>query len=497
MYKLNIKNAGNKISYGKYSTYLKFIIQDKSLEKSLSSIEKVFGIKISELKKKNFLSDKCKEVTIHNGIGKPDLLILVKVNIDKSFNADFFRNYLTGFIKNLFKEEVKELHLNFPSYNSFKNYFESEEYFYQSFLEGIYFGNYNFNKYKKKKNDEISLTINLHGNNNKLINNVIKKSSSLMEGVYFTRDLENEPSNVLTPNELAVRIKSRLTKEKVKVKILDEKEIKKRKMGGLLAVGGGSDNQPRFIIIEYNGSPKKKKIALVGKGITFDSGGISIKPAQGMGEMKADMSGAAVVAGTILSVAKAKLPVNLIGVIPAAENMLSGKSYRPGDIVLTSSGLSVEVDNTDAEGRIILADALHFASLQKPELIIDLATLTGACVVALGEFVAGLFSKNDIVAEKLFQSGRKTRDLIWRMPIWDEYNYLIESEVADVKNLGGRWGGAITAAKFLEKFVSEPEKWVHLDIAGPSIQNSFNNYSKPFMTGFGVRLLFDFLEKEN
>lgn len=496
MYKLNIKNSGNKISYGKYSVNLKFIVQDKTFEKSITAIEKIFNIKITELQKKNFISDKIKEITLQNPNGKPDVIILSKVKIDNKFNADYFRNYLAGFIKELSKQEVKELHLNFPSYNLFKNYFESEEYFYQTFLEGIYFGNYTFDKYKEKRVSQSELNIVLHGNN-KLINNVIKKTSSVMEGVYFARELENEPSNVLTPLELASRVKTKLSKEKVKVKIFDEKEIRKRKMGGLLAVGGGSENPPRFIILEYNGSPKKKKISLVGKGITFDSGGISIKPAQGMGEMKADMSGAAVVAGTILAAAKQKLAVNLIGIIPAAENMLSGKAFRPGDIVLTSSGKSIEIDNTDAEGRVILADALHYASQQKPELIIDLATLTGACVVALGEFVAGLFTKNDSVAEKLFQAGRKTNDLVWRMPLWEEYNYLIESEVADVKNLGGRWGGAITAAKFLEKFVAEPEKWVHLDIAGPSIQNNFNNYSKPFMTGFGVRLLFDFLEKEN
>lgn len=495
MYKLNIKNSGNKISYGKYSVHLKFVIQNKSFEKDLSLIEKIFNIKITELQKKNFLSEKVKEITLHNAKGKPDVVILSKVKTDNKFNADYFRNYLAGFIKEISKQEVKELHLNFPSYNLFKNYFESEEYFYQTFLEGIYLGNYVFDKYKEKKSTVSQLNIILYGNN-KLINNVIKKSSSVMEGVYFARELENEPSNVLTPSELALRIKLKLSKEKVKIKIFDEKEIRKRKMGGLLAVGEGSENPPRFIILEYNGSTKKKKIALVGKGITFDSGGISIKPAQGMGEMKADMSGAAVVAGTILAAVKQKLQINLIGIIPAAENMLSGKSFRPGDIVLTSSGKTIEIDNTDAEGRVILADALHYASLQKPELIIDLATLTGACVVALGEFVAGLFTKDDKVAEKLFNSGRKTNDLLWRMPLWDEYNYLIESEVADVKNLGGRWGGAITAAKFLEKFVSEPEKWVHLDIAGPSIQNNFNNYTKPYMTGFGVRLLIDFLEKE-
>jgi leucyl aminopeptidase len=263
----------------------------------------------------------------------------------------------------------------------------------------------------------------------------------------------------------------------------------------------GSDNPPRFIVIEYNGAgkariKKQKKIALVGKGVTFDSGGISIKPAANMGEMKADMSGAAVVAGTILAAAFEKIPVNLIGIIPAAENMPSGKSMRPGDIVKTSSGKTIEIDNTDAEGRIILADALDFASKVNPGVIIDLATLTGACVVALGENTAGLFTKNDKLSAQCFNLGVKTYERVWAMPMWDDYNQLIKSDVADVKNVGGRWGGAISAAKFLEKFVDKNIPWAHIDIAGPAMANSFTNYSKKYMTGFGVRLLFEYLLSE-
>jgi len=209
------------------------------------------------------------------------------------------------------------------------------------------------------------------------------------------------------------------------------------------------------------------------------------------------MSGAAVVAGTILAVAKAKLPVNILGVIPTAENMLSGKAMRPGDIVKTSSGKTIEVDNTDAEGRMILADALHYVSQQKPDVIVDLATLTGACVVALGEFVAGLFTKDTKLSDTLYDLGLKTYDRVWSLPMWDDYHELNKSDIADVKNVGGRWGGAITAAKFLENFVDEKIPWAHLDIAGPSMLNESNNYSKKFMTGFGVRLLFEFVQNSN
>lgn len=267
-------------------------------------------------------------------------------------------------------------------------------------------------------------------------------------------------------------------------------------MGGLLAVGQGSSAKPRFIVIEYKPKGKisaAKKIALVGKGVTFDTGGYCIKPWQGMLEMKADMSGAAVVAGTLLAASKAKLPFEILGVIPAAENMINGEAMRPSDIVKTASGKTIEVGHTDAEGRMILADALDYASKQKPDEIIDFATLTGACVVALGLNVAGLFTKNDKLADELFKNGMKTYDRVWRLPMWDEYHKENESKIADVNNDGGRWGGAITAAKFLENFVDKKIPWAHIDIAGPAIANDLTNYNKTFMTGFGVRLMFEYL----
>ena len=261
--------------------------------------------------------------------------------------------------------------------------------------------------------------------------------------------------------------------------------------------GSGSANPPRFVVVEYNGIKSgvksKKKIVLVGKGITFDSGGISIKPASNMGEMKGDMSGAAVVAGAVLAAANAKLPVHVYGIIPSAENMPSGKSMRPGDIVITSSGKSIEIDNTDAEGRVILSDALNYASKLKPDTVIDLATLTGACIVALGNFTAGLFTKDQKLSSSLYNAGIKTFERLWPMPMWDDYASLIKSDVADVKNTGGRWGGAITAAKFLENFVNEKISWAHIDIAGTAQANTLNNYSKKYMTGFGVRLLFEYM----
>ena len=349
------------------------------------------------------------------------------------------------------------------------------------------------------------LDVYFYADNEKKLKNSIAVAEKLITSVNLTRDLQNEPGNNLTPELFAKRIVSEVKQFGIKAKVFGDIEIQKRKMGGLIAIGQGSINKPRFIVLEYKPKLKSKKnkkiktrtIALVGKGITFDTGGISLKPSKSMGEMKADMSGAAVVVGTLIAAAKNSLPVHLYGIIPSAENMVSGESIRPGDIIKISNGKTVEIEDTDAEGRVVLADALHYASLLKPDQIIDLATLTGACVVALGEFTAGLFTKNDAMAENLYKSGITTNDRVWRLPMWDDYNELINSKVADVANLGStRWAGAITAAKFLEHFVDKNIPWTHLDIAGPSTYNNSRSYTKKYMTGFGVRLLFDYLSNK-
>lgn len=503
MFKLSLKSSSKKISYQNLSISIRYFIDEKKLKVSVKNFERLSKTHFSDLQMRNFLSNDISEVRIPRINGKPDEIICTKVKLDDKFNNDFFRNHLAGFIQSIEKEQLKFVHVFIPSYSHFKKYFDSEEYFYQTFIEGIYLGNYEFKKYKSDKKKLKSLEITFYAENEIKLRNALINAQSLMEGVIFTKDLQNEPAGILTPDELGNRIKNTLTKAGAKVKVWNEKEINKRKMGGLVAVGSGSDYPPRFIIIEYDGSKKYSKskknklkaIVLVGKGVTFDSGGISIKPYQDMWEMKADMSGAAIVAGAILAAAKSKLPAKIIGLIPSAENMLSGTAMKPGDIIVTASGKSIEVDNTDAEGRIILADALDYASKLKPEVIIDLATLTGACVVALGEFVAGLFTKNEELSNELFKLGIKTHERIWPLPMWDEYHTLNKSEIADIKNLGGKWGGAITAAKFLEYFVDKKIKWAHMDIAGPAIANNYNNYTKKYMTGFAVRLLYQYLKR--
>ncbi len=430
--------------------------------------------------------------------GKPDELVILKVKVNDSFNADYFRNLMAGFLEELSKEEIYYLHVFIPEYETFKDYYKDENYYYQTFIEGLYYGNYAFQYYKSDKQQDKELNVLLYADNEDKLSTSLKNTLRIMEGVNYTRDLENEPGSGLTPPLLAKRISKDLSNKNTSVKIWDEKEIKRRDMGGLLGVGKGSDNPPRFIIIDYKPSVQRKKtktVALVGKGVTFDSGGISIKPAQEMGDMKADMSGAAVVAGTILTASLMNMPLRIIGIIPSAENLLSGKSYRPGDIIKTASGKTIEVENTDAEGRIILADALNYASRQKPDYIIDLATLTGACVVALGSFTAGLFTNDKYLREVIFSSGQKTYERVWELPLWQEYGELIKSDVADIKNLGGKWGGAITAAKFLEHFVDKEIPWAHLDIAGPTFPSKMNNYDKKYMTGFGVRLMIEILNR--
>lgn len=503
MFNLNLKSGNKKISYKSLSVCIRYLIDEKKLDASLKNLERVFNIRLSELQKKSFLSKDGNEIRISKFDGKPDEVFIFKIKPENNFSVDYFRNHLAGFVQQLEKEEVKHLHIFLPKYQTFKKYFEREEYFYQTFIEGIILGNYEFNKYKTDKNEIKNLSVYFYADNEKKLRTALADAQNLMEGLNFTRDLQNEPAITITPNELAKSVVSAFKQLNVKVTVFNEKEIKKRKMGGLTAIGKGSENPPRFIILEYNSEIKsknkkrKKKVALVGKGVTFDSGGISIKPANNMGEMKADMSGAAVVAGTILAAAKANLPVNILGVIPSAENMVSGKAVRPGDIIMTSSGKSIEVVDTDAEGRVILSDALDFASKKKPDAIIDLATLTGSCVVALGEFVAGLFTKNETLSKELYNAGLVTHDRVWALPMWDDYNEMNKSDVADVKNLGGKWGGAISAAKFLENFVEKKIPWAHIDIAGPSMANSYNNYTKKYMTGFGVRLLFEYLRKIN
>ncbi|MFC1739775.1 M17 family metallopeptidase, partial [Planctomycetota bacterium] len=278
--------------------------------------------------------------------------------------------------------------------------------------------------------------------------------------------------------------------------VFDEKQLKSKGMGGILAVGGGSQNKPRLIVLKYNSPAGKANklpvVGLVGKAITFDSGGISIKPAQGMQEMKLDKSGGTAVLGTLKAVAELKLPLNVYGIVPSAENLPSGTSYRPGDIITTFSGKTVEVQNTDAEGRMILSDGLNYAVKHGCDIIIDIATLTGACKVALGQYMAGLMSNDDELKRQLQKASRNSGEKVWPMPFGEEYLKEMKSKIADLKNIGSKWGGACTAAAFLGQFVGE-KKWAHIDMAGVDIFEKATKFSVEGSSGFGVRLMTSFL----
>ncbi|MCB1482575.1 MAG: leucyl aminopeptidase [Rhodobiaceae bacterium] len=317
-----------------------------------------------------------------------------------------------------------------------------------------------------------------------------KATEAIAQGVIIARDLVNEPANILGPVEFAAKA-SELASLGVEIEVLTPKEMTKLGMRALLGVGLGSSRESRMVVMRWNGAKSKnaKPVAFVGKGVVFDTGGISIKPAASMEDMKGDMAGAACVTGLMHALAARKAKVNAIGVIGLVENMPDGAAQRPGDIVTAMSGTTIEIINTDAEGRLVLADALHYTVDRfKPQFVVNLATLTGAILVALGTARAGLFCNDDDLAGQLFEAGEATGDKVWRMPLGDAYDKMIKSKFADIKNTGGRYAGSITAAQFLQRFVGETP-WAHLDIAGTGMASPSSDISDTWASGFGVRLL--------
>jgi leucyl aminopeptidase len=318
----------------------------------------------------------------------------------------------------------------------------------------------------------------------------LKQIDAICRGTLQARDWINQPANEKTPDQLARRMAQAARRHGVKATILDEKKLQGLKMGAILAVGAGSTHPPRLLILDYRPPKARGTIALVGKGVTFDAGGLNLKPTGSIELMKIDMAGAAAVAASVIATAEIGARQRIVGVIPIVENMVSGNAYRPGDIVRAYNGRTIEIGNTDAEGRLILADALAYTAKQfKPQTMIDMATLTGACVVALGEKIAGLFSPDDTLSTLIEQAGRKIHERCWPLPLPEDYHELLKSDLADMRNIGpGRWGGAIVAALFLSEF-TDATRWAHIDIAGPAYHKKALAYGQPGATGFGVRLL--------
>ena len=353
---------------------------------------------------------------------------------------------------------------------------------------------YSFLKYKTqiKADQKVAIkTVKITCDNIVSARKIYNKLSKVAEGVFFTRDLVSEPPNILYPETLAKEAKT-LEKIGIKVQILGESQMRRLGMGALLGVGQGSVRESKLVVMQWNGGSKSKSskpIAFVGKGVTFDTGGISIKPSSGMEDMKWDMGGSAVVIGLMKALAGRMAKVNAVGVVALVENMPDGNAQRPGDIVTSMSGQTIEVLNTDAEGRLILADALHYTNEKfKPKFMVNLATLTGAIIVSLGSHHAGLFSNNDQLSDRLTQAGLDVEERLWRLPISDDYDKMINSQVADMQNIGGRGAGSITAAQFLHRFVGKTP-WAHLDIAGVTWSKSDKPTIPRGGTAFGVRLL--------
>ena len=375
---------------------------------------------------------------------------------------------------------------------------DQKEKFAAAVAEGVKLGLYQYTPYKTVNRDELkemkNLEIVVAPVDYRMILEEVRKTNIVTEAVCFARDLVSAPSNDMTPAIMADHARKIAKRKNVSCHVLEKGKMKALGMNALLGVAAGTHQPPKLIILEYNGGKKgEAPIALVGKGLTFDSGGISIKPAEKMDEMKTDMSGGAAVMAVVMAAAGLKLPLNIVGLVPATENMSGGGALKPGDILKSYSGKTIEVLNTDAEGRLILADALSYASRYKPAAIIDIATLTGACIIALGEDVIGMLGKDEQIKKEINQAAQATGELVWELPLWDSYSEMIKSDIADYKNTGGRVASTITAAAFLGKFVGD-YPWVHLDIAGPAWTTKDKPYIPKGASGVPVRLLIEYLQ---
>ena len=452
------------------------------LKKHISSNEFLY---ISDLLKSNDLKKNI--LTFEINSKKTIFLISVKKNI-KTSEIENLGAQFHGYIN---YDKINDYFVNLDTVNSkikdFVNYF----------LHGIKLKSYDFNIYKSKK-DRKKIIVNVFGGKDKIFNQNQLRFKALEEGTFFARDLVSEPGNVLHPDEYAKRINF-LKKYGLKINIYDEKKLKKLGMNALLGVGQGSIRGSYLVTIEWNGAKNDSKpLAFVGKGVCFDTGGISLKPAKFMEDMTYDMAGSATVVGLMKNLAIRRAKINVVGVVGLVENMPGGNAQRPGDIVKSYSGKTIEILNTDAEGRLVLADALTFTEKRfKPKFIVDLATLTGAIIVSLGSEYAGLFSNDDKLSKQLINAGEKVEEKLWRMPLHKNFDKLINSKNADMQNINYVGGaGSTTAAQFLQRFILNKTPWAHLDIAGMAFSKYGGALNSGGATGYGVRLLNKLIEDE-
>jgi len=484
----------------KADAYTFFVYEDKKLfEDQIKYIQRILRIKFSELSLEDFKGKEGQTQLVYSGkyriilsgIGKKEKISLEKLRVASS-NSISKGNSVK--IKKIAFEILSDETLT-----------EGIEEVARAEVMGCILGSYFFGKYFTKKEKKEGRSVkevvffaekNILAKYSKEIEKGIKSGVIIANATNLARDLGNEPSNVLYPESYCNLISERSQSGKYTAEVLNLNDIEKLGMGGVLEVAKGSRREPRFLILKYNGGAEgEQPYVVIGKGVTFDSGGISIKPGAGMANMKMDMCGSAATVGVIEAVSQLGLKINLIGLIPTVENMPDGNAFKPGDIITAYNGMTIEIDNTDAEGRLILADALSYATQFKPKSVIDIATLTGAVLVAFGNVTSAVMSNNQPLADKLFKAGNQTYDRVWQLPLWDEYDKFIDSDFADVKNRGAGGAGTITAGMFLKRFIGD-YPWAHIDIAGTAIRDSASNYLPKNSSGAGVRLVTQYLMNE-
>jgi leucyl aminopeptidase len=482
---------GNKLEAN-----LVLILDEKlSLPAKAAEIKEKIGIDLKQvIKLHDYKGEKGEGLFIPTGNSKIKSILLFGLGDTKKLDMHSLIQAGAGLYRKLTNHSVKEAEI----YSAKDD--QKEDLF--NLILGVFLGSYKFDKYKtvtkEKDKKKVKLAkLNIVSNKSKQLNSELAKYKNFSETVAFVKDLVEEPANILHPVALA-QVCVGLSKYGVEVEVLDENKIKKLGMGALLGVGQGSAMPSRVVVMRWNGAKSSsKKLALVGKGVTFDTGGISIKPSDNMGAMKGDMGGAAIVIGMLRMLALRKAKVNVIGAVGLVENMPSGTAQRPGDVVKSMSGQTIEVLNTDAEGRLLLADVLWYVQDKyKPTEMIDLATLTGAIRICLADKMAGLFSNDDALAHKLFKAGQETGEKVWILPLDKEYDEMIDSDIADMKNITNLGGaaGSIVAAQFLQRFVNKT-KWAHLDIASVSEKKKASDTGLAGPTAFGMRLLNRFIEE--
>jgi len=455
-------------------------------------VDKALDGIISYLISRGMINGKFGEINIVHTFGRlpAGIIAIVGLGRREDLNVDRIRGVAGEFCRSLRKVNCHKIATILHGTGTGDVELEDSA---QAITEGTILGLYSFAEYKKPEygNIEEMMIVAREGKVVPVLERAIGNGKLIAEAVNLARDMGNEPANYMTPSQMAEVAKEMAGKHDLEIEVFDREDIEAMDMGALLGVAKGSNQPPKLIVLSYRGDKSSEKaLGFLGKGITFDSGGISIKPSEGMADMKADMAGAAAVMTALAAIAQLKLRINVTAIIPATENLPSGTALKPGDVLKAMNGQTIEVISTDAEGRLILADALCYAQKLGLSPLIDLATLTGACRIALGLLYSGIFGNNQDLVDKVLSAAQRTGEKMWHMPMPQDYREQIKSEIADIKNTGNRYGGAITAALFLAEFVDDTP-WVHIDIAGPRLSNKESGYIVKGATGFGVRTLIE------